>query len=51
MQRILPPSTRRELLGRLAMLGIAASVAPRFVAASAGPILTKPIPRPASRYR
>jgi hypothetical protein len=44
MQRITPPSTRREFLGQLATLATAATVAPRFAAASAGPMLTRPIP-------
>jgi diketogulonate reductase-like aldo/keto reductase len=44
MQRITSPSTRREFLGQLATLATAATVAPRFAAASAGPMLTRPIP-------
>ncbi|MDF2782334.1 MAG: aldo/keto reductase [Geminicoccaceae bacterium] len=44
MQRITPPSTRREFLGQLATLATAATVAPRFAAASAGPMLTRPTP-------
>ena len=44
MQRITPASTRREFLGQLATLATVATIAPRYAAASAGPMLTRPIP-------
>jgi aryl-alcohol dehydrogenase-like predicted oxidoreductase len=49
MRSISPPSTRRDFLGRLAALGIAATLAPRRATASAGPLLTRPIPATGER--